>query len=105
MDTDDLKDAATALMATVKKLLTGREMEACEWAKSDQMEFEIESATRHHMLEDDGSCYDYWEARDLAFQDFHELDLLRSLQTQFSREIGDWLNKRNAARSRQAVRA
>lgn len=106
MNCSDFKDTAAALLATVQKRLTGREIAACEWAKSGQMDEELDSAVRSFMrYGDDADGVSYSAAEKFALREFEELDLLKSLQTQFSREIGNWLNQRNANYSRKAVRA
>ena len=104
MEIEEAKEAATALLATVKKLMTGREIEACEWAKSDEMETDVEREIRYLMRDaEHDRRYDYRDAEVLALRDMEEIRVLQLLKNQFPREIADWINKRNAARSRKAV--
>ena len=106
MDYSDLKDSAAALLATVQNLLSGRECAVCEWAMSGEMEDELDSAIRRNVRhDDDGNGVSYYHAETLARREFEELRVLNLLQTQFAREIGHWLNQRNADYSRKAVRA
>lgn len=105
MNVEEAKETAVALLATVKKVMTGREIAACEWAKSDEAEIDIEREIRCLMRADEtGPFYDYCDAESLALRDFDELRVLQLLKNQFSREIADWINKRNAARSRKVVK-
>jgi len=52
MNTDEAKEAATALLATVKKVMTYREIEACEWGKSDEAEADVQREIRSLMRDD-----------------------------------------------------
>ena len=85
MTTDEAKEAANALMATVKHLMTGREIAGCEWAKS-------------------GEIFDRQEAEESAYREFEEFNVLKRLSIQFSREIANWHDARNLARSRAALK-
>lgn len=130
MTTEELKEAANALLATKKKVMTGREIEACEWTRSDEFEDDfyfmeygyvewqenpmasfIETA-----VEPDGDDEEEADEEEAAIQhaDFMEdlygstcfrVQLIKSLHIQFYCEITNWINKRNSAMARKVVRA
>jgi len=109
MNTIEAKEAATALMATVKHLMTGREIDACEWAKSGEMEGEVSAALKRieHITRpfDEGAAdnFDREEAEESTYREFEEFNVLKRLAIQFSREIANWHDARNRARSRDAL--
>ena len=120
MTTDDAKANAEALLATVKKLMTGAEIQACEWTKEDSFERDFywlqdeedwpEEPCREDFETEEEFQYDHdqWECDMERAQDdanlFHRhIRLLKSLSIQFSFQISDWINKRNLARARKTT--
>lgn len=101
MNIQEAEEAAEALLATVKHVMTGREIEACRMAKDGTLaEEERDRQEFLDQLEE--------EEREAASEDYGSsaaISLIESLSIQFSREIGDWINKRNAARGRKVVKA
>lgn len=79
MNPEELKGAATALLATVKKVMTGAEIAAREWAKSADP------------YEDEDYSDDY---------DIHT-DRIERPANQFPREIRNWLDSRDRAYARR----
>ena len=126
MTSDDAKKNAEALLATVKKLMTGAEIDACEWTKERGFEDEFEGDFAKRPEEPDRSDYsdedlydedpEEWEEEMAAWEQAtggvgadealieRRIGHLERLSIQFSREIADWINKRNAARARQTTK-
>lgn len=95
---EDAKEAAAALLATVKKLMTGSEIAACEWTKEEDFEEQFGKSKAPNDI-------DEWHAGD-GFLSSEFVDMfhsLRRLETTFSREISDWQRKRNMARARKTI--
>lgn len=103
MDIEQAKETANALLATVKKVMSGREIEACEWTRSYEFEDEVlfvEYGDADYLEYDDDGEPPTWLHDDIC----SKLHLLESLSIQFSREVGRWINSRNAARARKTIK-
>lgn len=102
---EDAKEVAAALLATVKKLMAGSEIEACEWTKTPEFEDEVDwylGPGRIELHEDEDGEY---ESLEMAPNSIHKKwETLIRLETTFSREIGNWINRRNIAIARRSTK-
>ena len=100
----EAQESANALLAVAKKRMSGREIDACEWTRSDDFEDEYDlmvyGPPEVYNVDDDEETEGEF-VEDIRWK----WGLLQSLAIEFSREISNWINKRNATRSRKAVRA
>lgn len=105
MSPEDAPAIAEALLATVRKVMIGREIEACEWALDEYMQSDIDREVRSMMrgYSDEENQLSYYEAEALVIRESEELGILQRLQNQFSREIGNWIDARNRARGRRTL--
>lgn len=102
---EDAQSVAAALLATVKKLMTGSEIAACEWAKNPEFEDEIDwflfGDEEDYFTGDD----DYDEQSEHNSQIIvNKWHTLLRLETAFVREISDWQRNRNMALARRATK-
>lgn len=120
IDFEDAKNIGSACLATVRSVLTGLEIEACEWTQEDGFEEDCESMGAASPEEPSKDNYtlnqedEYeedlakWrmECRQLGSDqsDFERRwEALKSLAIQFSREIGDFIETKGREASRRAV--
>jgi len=140
MNAETYAEHAEAILATSRGRLTGKEIEACEWATSgDQFEDDMEILNEEEPEEPDWldeepdeddfenvaefeKAMDEWEEERDDFESEHDqwedecselsarqskfeylMKLLKSLDIEFSREIGEWIANRDREISRKAV--
>lgn len=80
--TQSIQHNATALLATVRRLMTCKEIETCELLAGDASEWSSEPST--------SEIYTADEVDELECEFTSKLQLLKSLEIQFSREIAKW---------------
>jgi hypothetical protein len=99
MNPEDAPEIAEALLGSVRHLMLGVEIEACEWALSDTLKLDIEREIREALRHADPDQYTREEIEKFVLREIGELHILKRLQIQFPREIGEWI----AARDRTAA--
>ncbi len=99
--------AGKALLETVRHVLTGAEIEACEWTQTpDFMEdhdwlqswFETDEHMRDEMEDEE-----FYASESRESEILRKLDPLDSLRIQYSREIAHHIDEANRTASRRAV--
>lgn len=116
---EEIQQVGEALLATVRQVMTGREIEACEWTQSADFVDDFEGYRyRDQEMEPDYELFDHhddfetahgaWEKRaiengrrDKATAE--KLELLNQLAVPYSREIANHIDEENRAASRRAV--
>lgn len=95
MNADDLREAGEALLATVRGVMSGREIAACEWASDPDAEEDICLAGMPSWEMSPAQALQADEVREnVEFQ----TRLLATLCNQFPREIRDHIDGKGGAK-------
>lgn len=118
MNTETAIETAEALLATSRHRLTGKEIEACEWAISESFADDVEVMESPDPDEPDrddfNNEFDYEDAVDERAEECREMDeiidafgdlfvTLKRLHVEFYATICNWIDSNNRATSARAI--
>lgn len=107
LDLEELQDSGRALLAKCRHLLLGIEMEACEWAASDDLESDLSDFWGYSTVDIEDLTEDELEEHEFTSERVGDMivysKVITRLRHQFCREITEWIDARDRSASRRSV--